>query len=119
MMNTVGPTTKRKKTSSSAAMALALERNCTPFSTPVTADATKQLVRTAITPTVTQLELPVPNTSSRPPVICRAPRPREVAEPNRVAKIAITSIALPGPSVARLPSSGPNAPDTRLPAPLR
>ena len=41
-MKTVGPTTKRKKTSSSAAIALALERYCTPFSMPVTAESTKQ-----------------------------------------------------------------------------
>ena len=51
-MKTVGPTTKRKKTSSRAAIALALERNCTPFSTPVTAESTKQAVRTAMTATV-------------------------------------------------------------------
>ena len=54
-MNTVGPTTKRKKTSSSAAIALALERNWTPFSTPVTAESTKQSVRTAMTATVSHL----------------------------------------------------------------
>ena len=72
-----------------------------------------------MTITVTHLEFPVPNTSSRPPVICRAPRPSEVAEPKSVAKMATTSIALPGPSVARRPSRGPNAPETRLPVPLR
>ena len=97
MMKTVGPTTNRKKTSSAAATALALERNLMPFSTPETAESTKQGVRTAITATASVL-LPPPwsNTSSMPPVICRAPRPSEVAEPNRVAKIATTSIALPG-----------------------
>ena len=72
-----------------------------------------------MTATVSHLELPLPKTSSRPPVICRAPRPSEVADPKRVAKMAMMSIALPGPSLARRPSSGPKAPETRLPAPLR
>ena len=72
-----------------------------------------------MTATVSHLDRPEPNTSSSPPVICSAPRPSEVAEPKRVAKIAMTSIALPGPSFARRPSSGPKAPETRLPVPLR
>ena len=48
-MNTVGPTTKRNSTRTAAATALALERNCTPFSMPVTAEITKQAVNTQIT----------------------------------------------------------------------
>ncbi len=99
-MKTVGPTTKRKNTSSTAAIALALERNWTPFSMPVTAESTKHVVRTAMTTTVSHLDWPLPKTSSRPPVICRAPRPREVADPKSVAKMATTSMALPGPPLA-------------------
>ena len=68
-----------------------------PFSTPDTADSTKQSVSTAITATASDLlPPPLPKTSSMPPVIWSAPRPSEVAEPNSVAKIATTSIALPG-----------------------
>ena len=48
-MNTVGPTTNRKSTRTTAAIALAFDRNCTPFSIPVTAETTKQAVRTQIT----------------------------------------------------------------------
>ena len=87
-----------------------------PFSTPETAETTKQAVRTAITATASVLlPPPSPNTSSMPPVICRAPRPSEVAEPNSVAKIATTSMALPGPWLARSPSSGRNVAEIRLP----
>ena len=115
-MNTVGPTTKRKNASSAAAIALALESHLMPFSTPLTAEITKQAVRTAITTVASDLlPSPRPNTSSIPPVICRAPRPSEVAEPKSVAKIATTSMALPGPCLARAPRSGVKAPDTRLP----
>ena len=65
---------------------------------PVTAETTKQSVRNAITATASALLFAAPpNTLSMPPVICSAPRPSEVAEPKSVAKIAITSIALPGP----------------------
>ncbi len=115
-MKTVGPTTNRNSTSSAAAMALALERYLMPRSTPDTADSTKQPVSTAITTTArVLLPPPRPKMSSIPPVICSAPRPSDVAEPNRVAKMAMTSIALPGPWVARSPSSGRKVAETRLP----
>ncbi len=91
-----------------------------PRSTPETADSTKQAVSTAITTTASVLSPPPsPKTSSMPPVIWSAPRPREVAEPNSVAKIAITSMALPGPSAARRPSSGRKVAEMVLPKPLR
>ena len=106
-MNTVGPTTKRKSTSRVAATALALESHLMPLSTPLTAETTKQPVSTAITTTARfLLPPPSPKTLSMPPVICRAPSPSDVADPKSVAKIAITSIALPGPWLARSPSSG-------------
>src|SRR3954447_886618 len=37
-MNTVGPTRNRRSTRTTAAIALAFDRNCTPFSMPVTAE---------------------------------------------------------------------------------
>ena len=71
-------------------------------------DARSTAVSTAMTATASHwLRAPLPKTLSRPPVICSAPRPREVAEPNSVAKIATTSIALPGPCVGALPEERP------------
>ena len=119
-MKTVGPTTNRKSASKAAAAALALDSHLTPRSIPLTAETTKHAVRNAITPTASSLESrPDPNTSSIPPVICSAPNPSDVAEPNRVAKMATTSIALPGVRSTRLPNSGRNAAEIRLPPPLR
>ena len=115
-MNTVGPTTNRKNTSRPAAMALALDRYLMPLSTPDTADTTKHAVSTAITMTArVSSPPPSPKTLSMPPVIWRAPRPSEVAVPNRVAKIARTSMALPGPPATLSPRSGRNVAETRLP----
>ena len=115
-MNTVGPTTNRNRTSTPAATALALERYFTPRSMPVTAETTKHSVRNPITATArVLLSPPSPKTLSMPPVICSAPSPSDVAEPNSVAKIAITSIALPIGPAARSPSSGRKVPLTRLP----
>ena len=97
-------------------MALALDRYLMPLSTPDTAETTKQSVSTAITMTArVSLPPPSPKTSSMPPVICSAPRPSEVAVPNSVAKIARTSMALPGPPATLSPRSGRNAAETRLP----
>jgi hypothetical protein len=115
-MKTVGPTTNTKNASSAAAAAFAFDRYLMPRSTPETAEITKHKVRTAITTTArVLLPPPSPNTSSMPPVICSAPRPSDVAEPNRVAKIATTSMALPGPSDARRPNSGRNVAEIVLP----
>ena len=115
-MNTVGPTTNKKSTRTTAAIALAFDRNCTPFSIPVTAETTKHAVRTQITRSASATLSPVPSkTLFNPPVICRAPRPREVAEPNSVAKIATMSIAFPGARPAASPISGRNVADIRLP----
>jgi hypothetical protein len=66
-MNTVGPTTNRKKANNAAATALALDNHLTPRSIPLTAESTKHAVSTAITPTASTLESrPEPKTSSMP-----------------------------------------------------
>ena len=119
-MKTVGPTTNRKRTRITAPIALALDRNCTPFSMPVTADSTKQAVSTQMTARASTTLLPDPSKMlSRPPVICRAPSPSEVAEPKRVAMMATESIALPGARPAASPISGRKVPEMRLPPCLR
>jgi hypothetical protein len=86
----------------------------------VTAETTKHPVRTQITRSASATLSPVPsNTLSRPPVICSAPRPSEVADPNSVAKIATTSIAFPGARPAASPINGRNVAEIKLPYPLR
>ena len=83
---------------------------------PVTAETTKQPVSTQITRSARATPSAVPSkTLSSPPVICRAPSPSEVADPKSVAKIATTSIALPGARPAASPISGRNVAEMRLP----
>ncbi len=92
----VGPPMKTNRARTTASTMLMLESHWMPLATPETAesdegegqdgdDATSRVV-----PTVS-LNQP----AMRPLPICRAPRPSEVAEPNRVAKIARMSMALP------------------------
>ena len=115
-MNTVGPTTKMKNTRRAAATALALESHLMPRSTPETAEMTKHAVSTAMTSAAATVPyFSWPKTLARPPVICSAPRPREVAEPKRVARIARVSMPRPAAPSARAPMSGRNAALMRLP----
>ena len=109
-MKAVGPTTNRNTASTRASTMLKFDRYWMPFSTPETAEKMKQIVRmtmidtSAVPPTL--LTQPF---FSRPAAICRAPRPSDAAEPNKVAKIARPSMTLPtGPSARRRPMSGTN-----------
>ena len=109
-MKTVGPTMKTNRASATASTMLMLDSHWMPFATPETADSTKAAVRTAMMPTRTPLPVsPRPATICRPDSIWRAPRPSEVAEPNRVAKIANMSMALPPSPWAWRPRSGSKA----------
>ena len=116
-MKTVGPTTKRKSARSAAAIALAFESHWMPRSMPLMAERTKQAVRKAMTKTASHLLPPVsiPKTWGRPPVICKAPRPSEDADPKSVARIATVSIVLPAGPFALSPMSGMSVPLMRLP----
>jgi hypothetical protein len=90
---------------------LMLDSHWIPRSTPETAEATNAAVRTAMIPTSTPLPtLPAQPRISTPLPICSAPRPREAADPNSVAKMARTSMIRPaGPVARRSPSNGMNA----------
>jgi hypothetical protein len=91
-----------------------------PLATPVTAESTKATLRTAMMATSTALPVASrPVTISRPLLICRAPRPSEAAEPNRVAKIASMSITLDHGPCACLPISGSKAAEISCSRPLR
>lgn len=119
-MKTVGPTTNRKNTSSPAAIALPLDSHLMPFSMPLMAERMKHTVSTAMTVMAAPRPPPsIPNTAPRPPVICRAPRPSEVAVPKTVANSEMMSMVRPGPPRIRLPSSGRKQELIRLPSPLR
>ena len=56
MMKTVGPTTNRKNPSTAAAIALALERYLMPFSTPETAESTKEAARAKLAARFAELD---------------------------------------------------------------
>ena len=110
-MTMVGPPMKTTRASMPASTMLMLDSHWMPLATPDTAEATKAIVRIAMmaTSNVVPTESMNPPAMSPPP-ICSAPRPREAADPNRVAKIARMSMARPNtPSVPRAPSSGWNA----------
>jgi hypothetical protein len=99
---------------------LVLDSHWIPLATPDTADTTKAAVRTAMMPIRTALPVgPMPATISRPVRICRAPRPSDVADPNRVAKMAKMSMTLPRPPLARSPRMGSNAAEISCSRPLR
>jgi hypothetical protein len=110
-MKIVGPATKTNTASTTASTMLVLDSHWIPLATPETAEATNAAVSTAMIATSTPLPtLPAQPRISIPLPICRAPRPSEAAEPNRVAKIARTSMTRPaGPSARRRPMSGRNA----------
>ena len=87
---------------------LVLDSHWIPRSMPETAEATNAAVRIAMIATRTPLPTsPAQPRISTPLPICRAPRPREAADPNSVAKMARTSMTRPaGPAARRSPSSG-------------
>ena len=85
---------------------LKLLRNCTPFPTPDTAEATNASVSTAMITTARPVVDSTSQTKLSPLPICSAPSPSEVALPNIVAKIARMSIALPIGPFTRSPSTG-------------
>ena len=119
-MKIVGPTTKTKSARPMASTMLMLDSHWMPLATPVTADSTNAAVRTAMMPIRTALPTwPTPPTISRPRWIWSAPSPSEVAEPNRVAKMARMSITRPAGPFARSPSSGSKADEISWSRPLR
>ena len=71
-----------------------------PRETPETAEMMKPTDSSAMSRIRTLLpSSPMPPTIEMPEPICMAPMPREAAVPNRVAKMAKTSMSLPrGPS---------------------
>ena len=67
-----------------------------PLATPETAERMKQIVSAVMSRTKKALPtLPAHPTICAPWAICSTPRPSEVAEPNRVAKMAKMSMTLP------------------------
>ena len=56
----------------------------------------------------TGIALGMPKTALSPAAICKVPSPNETATPNRVARIAMTSIVLPSGPFTRSPISGRN-----------
>ena len=105
-MNRVGPPTKTMIARSTASTMLMFDSHWMPFSIPEMAEATKQAVRTAIMATsIPELTLSTRLVDTMPPPICRAPSPREHADPNRVATIArILMMRPPTPSMACRPN---------------
>jgi len=87
---------------STASTMLMFDSHWMPFSIPEMAEATKQAVRTAMMATrVPELTLSTRLVDTMPPPICRAPSPREQADPNRVATIArMLMMRPPTPSMA-------------------
>ena len=95
-MITVGPTTNTNSARMPASTMLMFDSHWMPLATPDTADSTKAAVSTMISGTRTSLPAPGRKpVASRPPPICRAPRPRDAAEPKIVAKIAMMSMTRP------------------------
>ena len=120
-MNTVGPTTNTNRARATASTILILDRYWIPFEMPETADRMKQIVNTVIRMTLKVLPtLPAQPRIRTPSAICKAPRPSEVAEPNKVAKMAKTSTILPAaPTACRLPSSDSKTAEIVRGRPLR
>ncbi len=110
-ISTVGPTTNRNTASTTANTMLMLDSHWMPLATPDTAEATNATVSTAMMVTSRPVPVSPSQPAARSPLpICSAPRPSEAAEPNRVAKMASTSMVLPaGPRTRLVPSSGANA----------
>ena len=101
-MNSVGPPTKTMIASSTARTMLIFDSHWMPLSMPEMAEATKHAVRTAMIATsIPEFTLSTRLVDTIPPPICNAPRPREQAEPNRVATIArMLMMRPPMPSMA-------------------
>ena len=118
-MKTNGPTNSTNSASTIASTMLTLLRNCTPFSTPLTADNTKSSVRIPMIVTSRPFETGTSQRKFKPLLIWAAPKPSEVAVPNSVAQIAKMSIALPIGPFTRSPISGWNAVLIRFGMPLR
>ena len=120
MISTVGPTTRKKTISRMVSPPLRLPRNCTPRSTPDTAENTNRIVMTTMIAIATLLETSSPVRKFSPLLICSAPSPSDVAVPKSVAKMARMSTTRPiGRSLARGPSSGTSVPLTRFVPVLR
>ena len=105
-MNRVGPPMKTMIASSTASTMLMFDSHWMPFSMPEIAEATKQAVRIAMMPTIIAgVDLVTRLVDTIPPPICRAPSPREQADPNRVATIArMLMMRPPIPSMAWRPN---------------
>ena len=108
-----------KRSRKTAITMLPLESHWMPRSTPETADTMNSAVTTTMMMIAMVVVWGTPQMKLSPLFICRAPRPRDVHDPNRVAKIARMSSVLPGHLSTLSPRIGRNAELTRLGAPLR
>src|SRR5690554_727285 len=124
-MKTVGPTTNTNSTRTPASTMLVLLSHLMPLETPLAAEKTTPTVSTQMTMIAAAVfgssaNRPV-RSSEMPAAICRAPSPRDVADPNLVQMIARMSIGLPQPlpSMRSLPNSDWNGALIRLPRPIR
>ncbi len=74
---------------------LRLDSRLMPFSSPRATEMQATDVTTAMMSTWTTGDIAMPKSSARPALICRVPRPTEVATPKTVPTSATTSIVLP------------------------
>ena len=120
-MNRVGPATNTISAMITARTMLEFDRNWMPRSMPDTAEATKQMVRTVMMPTrIGVVTVSIMPAELMPPPICRAPRPREQAEPKSVARIArMLMIRPPTPLTKRRPKTEVNMAENSCERPRR
>jgi hypothetical protein len=115
--NTDGPTTNRKKRSATASTMLVFDKYWMPRCTPLAAETMNAMVSKTMMPTANDVDFGISYNWLSPELICRAPSPSDVADPNRVAKIAKVSMARPAPPSDRLPNKGKKAELIRLARP--
>ena len=104
--NSVGPVTRMKISRPIAIAMLKLDRRLMPFSRPSATEMQATVVTIAMVRTCTNGEIAMPNNSLSPALICRVPRPTEVATPNTVPMTATTSMVLPMGPKTLSPSRG-------------
>ncbi len=115
----MGPKAKTNTISANASHRLISERFRMPLSIPSITDATAIAVMPRIRVICKGVVFEMPNRVSRPAPTCWAPRPSDVARPNRVPNTARTSTTKPGQRLMRSPSSGYSAEAGRSGRPLR
>ena len=105
----LGPVIKKtNKRNSNATTIFKRLKKRTPFFKPVITDTVAIIVITAIITICVVIPELTPVKKFSPEAICRAPNPKEVANPKSVATTAITSIISPYMELIFLPIKGKN-----------